>query len=267
MTEESPKHHGYTDASDDGDEIPEPSHAERARTLLTRAQEGTLATQSRRHPGFPFASLMPYALDPAGHPLVLVSDLAVHTRNLKADDRASLLVTEPQAEDRNALGLARVTLMGPMPATTPEETEVVREIYLERHSDAGYWVDYPDFHFRRMEVQEIYYVGGFGVMGWVAEEDYRDASPDPLRDAAPGIIQHMNEDHADALAILARWKGMKEVEGARMKAVDRLGYHLGVRTAEGMRSLRIPFPEEARSPSRVRKALVDQVARAREELG
>jgi len=209
---------------------------------------------------------MPYALDPAGRPLVLVSDLAVHTRNLKADDRASLLVTEPESEHRNALGLARVTLMGPLSATSPQDQVAVRELYIARHSDAGYWVDYPDFHFRKMEVQEIYYVGGFGVMGWVSEEDYRDASPDPLRDAAAGIIQHMNEDHADALVILARWKGIHEVEEARMRAVDRLGYQLRVRTAEGMRSLRIPFPKEARSSSRVRKALVDQVKRAREEL-
>lgn len=266
MTEESRKHHGYTTAPDDGEEVPEPGHAERARTLLARAREGTLATRSQRHAGFPFASLMPYALDPTGRPLVLVSDLAVHTRNLKADDRASLLVTEPEAEDRNALGLARVTLLGPMAATSPQEEAAVRGLYLERHSDAGYWVDYPDFHFRRMEVQEIYYVGGFGVMGWVSAEDFRDASPDPLRDAAAGIIQHMNEDHADALVILARWKGIQEVEEARMRAVDRLGYHLRIRTADGMRSLRISFPEEVRSSSRVRKALVDQVESAREEL-
>lgn len=263
MDAEAPKHHGHTGGTQDPSPVPEPSHAERARTLLARTGEGTLATRSRRRPGFPFASLMPFALDTEGHPLILVSGLAVHTQNLKKDDRASLLVREPQSEDRDALGLARVTLMGRTPEVPDGAVEEARGRYLSAHPNARYWVDYPDFSFRRMEVEEVYYVGGFGVMGWVSAEEFAAAEPDPLLGAAPGILDHMNTDHVDAMILLARHKGVEQVEDARMTSVDRLGYQLRIQTADGTQGLRIAFPQEVRSATAVREALVAQVRRAR----
>jgi heme iron utilization protein len=295
MTERA-RHHGYTTTPPEKDPAPEPSFAERVRTLLAASRLGTLATQSRHHAGFPFASLMPFALDAAGRPIVLVSRLAIHTQNLQHDDRASLLGAEAGVEGRNPLGLARVTLLGRMhelpegePGALENEQEgagneagrrpdeqaagaeasgapTARELYLRLHPEARYWVDYPDFHFRRMEVEEVYFVGGFGAMGWVDVEEYRRAEPDPLLDAADSIIQHMNEDHAGALVLLARREGLTGVEEARMTGVDRLGYQLRVRTGEGMRGLRIGFPGEARTPPRVREMLVEQVRTAREQL-
>src|SRR5262245_65544357 len=90
--------------------LPEPSYAERARTLVHLARAGTLSTLSRRHPGHPFGSVMPYAPDDRGAPLLLISSMAMHTQNLEADPRASLLVTQPGwTEDPLAGG--RVTLM------------------------------------------------------------------------------------------------------------------------------------------------------------
>src|SRR5262245_29223366 len=90
---------------------PEPSYAERARTLVPLGRAGTLATLSRRHPGHPFASIMPYAVDDAGWPLLLISTMAMHTQNVQSDARASLLVAQPDwAGDPLAAG--RVTLMG-----------------------------------------------------------------------------------------------------------------------------------------------------------
>src|SRR5450631_2862414 len=78
-------------------QLPEPSHAERARTLFCLASMGTLSTISRKHQGFPFGSLMPYALDPAGQPIFLISNMAMHTQNLRADPRCSLFVGQPPA--------------------------------------------------------------------------------------------------------------------------------------------------------------------------
>lgn len=222
---------------------------------------------------------MPYAADSRGCPVVLVSDLAVHTRNLEADDRASLLVTEPDSDDRDPLGLPRVTLLGRCRVVSGKgseeregeadgdgeaDDEAVRGLYLDRHPGAGYWVDYPDFHFRRMEVEEAYFVGGFGVMGWVTGEEYREAEPDPLRDAASSILEHVNQDHREALLLLARDAGIDDADEALMTSVDRLGYHLRVQAGKRARGLRIGFPYEARTPSRVREALVEQVRRARE---
>src|ERR1700692_2588918 len=79
----------------------------------------------------------------------------------------------------------------------------VRELYLSRYENAKYWQDYTDFAYYRLEVSGVYFIGGFGVMGWVSADDYRNALPDPLAEAAPGIIQHMNADHADALRLIA----------------------------------------------------------------
>src|SRR5689334_18074420 len=86
--------------------VPEPTYAESARTLASVVHAGTLATVSRKHPGHPFASLMPYALDERGRPLVLISAMAVHTQNLESDPRASLFVLQPTGGD--PLAAARV---------------------------------------------------------------------------------------------------------------------------------------------------------------
>src|SRR5262249_26288050 len=91
--------------------VPEPTYAERARTLAHLGRTGTLATLSRRHPGHPFGSVMPYALDVEGRPLLLISAMAMHTQNLEADARASLLVTQPDWSG-DPLAAGRLTLMG-----------------------------------------------------------------------------------------------------------------------------------------------------------
>src|SRR5438093_10078011 len=117
--------------------VPEPTYAERARTLVYLGRTGMLATLSQKHPGHPFASVMPYALDEQGRPLFLISTLAMHTRNLQADRRASLLVTEPGWRG-DPLAAGRVTLMGevgPVPAT---EVAAGRTAYLGRHPNAAY---------------------------------------------------------------------------------------------------------------------------------
>src|SRR5271168_1626749 len=105
----SNKHAGTSVASTPA--IPEPSYAERARTLLHLGRVGSLSTLSRKRPGFPFGSLMPYALDSAGRPVFLISTMAMHTQNLQQDGRASVLVTQPEASG-DPLGAARVTLVG-----------------------------------------------------------------------------------------------------------------------------------------------------------
>ena len=183
--------------------IVEPSFAERVRTLMHLARLGSLSTLSRKQTGFPFGSVMPYALNDGGHPLFLISTMAMHTQNLLADSRSSLLVTQPHPEG-DPLGASRVTLLGnvlPIPEIEVAET---RTLYLARYSNSRNWVDFEDFSFYRMDVVDVYYVGGFGVMGWVSASEYYLAKPDPLADLAADIIEHMNRDHADALVLLVR---------------------------------------------------------------
>ena len=225
---------------------------------------GSLSTLSRKQPGFPFGSVMPYGLDDRGRPVFLISTMAMHTQNVQADPRASLLVTQPDASG-DPLGAARITLVGNVSLVPEAEITEAREMYLDRHPNSKYWVDFEDFAFHRMDVVDVYYVGGFGVMGWVTAEEYTRARPDPLADAAAGILQHMNADHAQALVLLARkFAGVESQEGT-MTAVDRLGFHVRLKTAEGMRAARIAFPREATSAEEVRSVLVEMVAQARQK--
>ena len=242
--------------------MPEPSFAERARTLMYLGRTGSLSTVSRKQPGFPFGSVMPYGLDERGRPILLISTMAMHTQNLKADPRASLLVTQPGTGD-DPLGASRVTLVGNvLPIPSPEVPEA-RKVYLERHANSKYWVDFEDFSFYRLDVVDVYYVGGFGVMGWVSASEYDQAQPDPLADAAADIMQHMNTDHKDALVLLARKFAGIESQEATMTAVDRLGFHVRLKTPNGMKGARIAFLREISNPGETRKVLVEMVQQAR----
>ena len=111
MTNSSARKHAGPGPASDQPPVPEPTFAERARTLVYLGRMGSLSTLSRKQPGFPFGSVMPYGLDDHGRPIFLISTMAMHTQNLQADPRASLLVTQQDA-DGEPLGASRVTLVG-----------------------------------------------------------------------------------------------------------------------------------------------------------
>ncbi|MBV9087857.1 MAG: DUF2470 domain-containing protein [Acidobacteriaceae bacterium] len=257
----SARKHASGGVTGDQPPAPEPSFAERARTLVYLGGIGSLSTQSRKQPGFPFGSVMPYAQDERGRPIFLISTMAMHTQNLQADARASLLVT--QAADGDPLGASRVTLIGNVRPVKQWETAAVRKLYLAGYPNSEHWVDFEDFSFYRMEVVDIYYVGGFGVMGWVGAADYSEAQPDPLADAAAEIVQHMNADHRGALVLLAREFAGIEAQEAAMTSVDRLGFHLRLKTRDGVRGARIALVHEVTSAAETKKVLVEMVQRAR----
>jgi len=243
-------------------QLPEPSHAERIRTLFSLASVATLSTLSRKHPGFPFGSLMPFALDSAGRPLFLISNMAMHTQNLKGDPRCSLFVGQASA-DGDPLGAARATLIGHAEPVPEQDLGSVREKYLARHENSRYWVDFSDFSFFRLQPIDLYYVGGFGVMGWVGAGDYEHAVPDPLAEVAPGILAHMNVDHVDSMILLARSGARLEATEATMTSVDRLGFYLRLKTIDGIKGVRINFLREVSTPQETREMLVEMVQQAR----
>jgi len=189
----------------------------------------------------------------------------MHTHNLLADPRASLLVTQNDTGG-DPLGASRITLLGNVLPIPVADVAEARELYLARHANSKYWVDFEDFSFYRMNVVDVYYVGGFGVMGWVSASDYDRSQPDPLADSMAGIIQHMNADHKDALILLARVFAGIESEEATMTAVDRQGFMLRLKTQEGMRGARIAFLREVINPAETRKVLVKMMQQARSEV-
>ena len=251
-------------AASDQPAVPEPSFSERARTLVHVGRIGSLSTLSRKQPGFPFGSVMPYGLDERGRPIFLISTMAMHTQNLQADPRASLLVTQADG-DGDPLGASRVTLVGNVQTIPDPEVAAARTLYLDRYPNSKYWVDFDDFSFYRMSVLDIYYVGGFGVMGWVLAVDYDQAQPDPLADASVGIIEHMNADHKDALILLARTAAGIEAQEAAMTSVDRLGFHVRLKTDDGVKGARIAFLREVGNANEARKVLVEMVQQARRQ--
>src|SRR5688572_15683975 len=130
-------------------DVPEPSLSERARTLAAIGRIGSLSTHSRKFPGFPFGSMMPFAADGLGRPIFLISNMAMHTQNLHQDERASLLITQPGVIG-DPLGAARLTLIGGVKIAPAAE---VRDLYLSCHESARYWQDFTDFAYYRLEVE------------------------------------------------------------------------------------------------------------------
>jgi hypothetical protein len=188
--------------------------------------------------------------------------MAMHTQNLHGDPRASLLVTQNESGG-DPLGASRVTLIGNVLPLSEQDAAEARDLYLQRYADSKYWVDFSDFSFYRMDVVDVYYVGGFGVMGWVTASEYDRSLPDPLADVTADIIQHMNADHGDALVLLARKFAGLESQEATMTAVDRLGFHARLKTKDGVRGTRIAFLREVTNPAEARKVLVEMVQLAR----
>ena len=203
--------------------------------------------------------MMPYAADDRGSPTFFISSMAMHTQNLREDARASLLITQPDAAG-DPLGAARVTLVGNAGQVAPDG---VRALYLSRYAHAKAWQDYTDFAYFRLEVTGVYFIGGFGVMGWVSAEDYAAAAPDPLADAAPGIIRHMNADHGEALVLIARHFAGEPADEASMTSVDRLGFHLRLKSGDRVHGRRLNFPREVATSDDARKVFVEMVRTAR----
>lgn len=238
--------------------VPEPTLAERARTLAWLGGIGSLSTHSQKVPGFPFGSMMPYAPDHLGRPVFFISSMAMHTQNLRQNPHASLLITQQNVAG-DPLGASRLTLVGDVTEVPSVE---VKELYLSRHENAKFWKDYADFAYYRLQVSAVYFIGGFGVMGWISAEDYANAMPDPIAEAAEGIIRHMNNDHSDALRLIAQRFAGEATDEAAITAVDRLGFHLRLKTGDRIHGERVAFLREVHNTEEARAVFVEMVRQA-----
>ena len=211
--------------------------------------------------GYPYGSVATYGLDDRGTPLFFVSLMAEHTQNALRDPRASLLVAEPVPEGADPLASGRVTLLGKL---SEVDREVAQDRYLAANPTAAYYIEFGDFVFYRLDVESIRYVGGYGRMSWVDAVRYAVAEPDPLAGVAPGIIGHMNADHAEAQVLYCRHlAGRPETTAATMSAVDRYGFEMIAEAPSGRAAVRLGFPEPCSTSDEVRRAMVAMVAEAR----
>tara|TARA_B100000287_G_scaffold404354_1_gene426919 strand:+ start:28 stop:855 length:828 start_codon:yes stop_codon:yes gene_type:complete len=241
--------------------VPTSSHAELARTMAQKIGTATLCTIAAEYSGHPYGSFVTYALD-NGNPIFLISALAEHTKNLELDSKASLLIAE--GGDGNPLALGRITLIGNCTKVPESERPRMKEIFLSKHESAKFYVDFGDFSFFRLEVDSVRYIGGFGRMSWVDQSSWSNANPDPLLEFSEDIIEHMNDDHADAMLILCQ-KMSKAVDSTEvvMTGIDRYGFEMSAITGEGPRPIRLGFENEAHTSDEARVEIIALVKKAR----
>jgi putative heme iron utilization protein len=237
-----------------------PTPGEAARTLVQHAERATLSTLAQEPAGYPFGSVAPYGLLDGGSPVLCISRLAEHTRNLDGDGRASLFVTEafPMGDPMDN---GRLTLLGTA-RRIEGNTAVAREAFLARHPEGRSYVDFGDFAFWQLDVEAGRWVGGFGRMAWCTPEEYREAEADPTPPVAPGAVTHLNADHAEAMLDAARaFTGHADAVSATAVRLDRYGIDLEIATPRGLAFGRAPFDPRVEDADGLRMAAV-RLARA-----
>ena len=229
-----------------------------AKSLLRRSRQGALAT-IMVNSGDPYCSLVNVAANPDGAPWLLISRLAVHTKNILADSRVSLMLDERVAGD--PLEGSRIMVAGRAEELAGGAASLARRRYLAKHPSAEAFADFNDFAFFRIAPSGLHLVAGFGrIIDLKPAQfltDISDAAD--LLEAEAGAVEHMNEDHREAMNLYAtRLLGAGAAEW-RCTGCDPEGLDM---QAEGQ-TLRLEFPERVRTGTELRKILVRLAGEAR----
>lgn len=235
--------------------------SEEARTLVASATSGSLATLCAD--GHPWVSLVSFGGLADGSPVLMVSHLAEHGRNLERDPRVSLMVAE-QGVEREPLAHGRVTLLGRAERPRGELERAAREAHLGAVPTSAAYSGFGDFSLWVLRVERIRWVGGYGRMDSADAASYAAAEPDPTAAAAAGAVAHLNDDHPDALlAIAVGLAGYPDATAASCTAIDRYGLELGIETPRGRAPARVGFAVPVSDAGGLREATVELTRRAR----
>lgn len=230
-----------------------------AKSLIRSGKQGALATLAPGT-GDPYCSLVNVATAADGSPVLLISGLALHTKNVLADPRVSLMIDERRAGD--PLEGARVMIAGRAEKVVDDATlDSIRRRYLQRHPGAEQFVGFPDFAFFRIAIRDVHLVAGFGrIVTLESAKVLTEVSDaDEVLAGEASAVAHMNEDHMEANALYAT-KLLGGVDGAwRITGLDPDGADLAL----GDATLRLPFPERVTTALALRKTLVALVGEAR----
>lgn len=222
--------------------------AKNARELLLKEYRGVLSTLSKAMPGFPFGSIVPYCLDLQGRPLILISRIAQHTHNLLKDPKCSLLVAEREAEDVQAVG--RLTYLAEAEKIVDVGAiDAAAERYYRYFPDSANYHKVHDFDFWVLKPVRHRYIGGFGAIHWIDQLTLANPFAGKIE---LGMVDHMNSDHAKAIAHYVEMAGLPVFAEAQLAGIDSEGMHL--RIGQGLHWL--PFAEPCNTPTQVREALV-----------
>jgi|AP12_2_1047962.scaffolds.fasta_scaffold11552_3 heme oxygenase (biliverdin-IX-beta and delta-forming) len=229
------------------------SVADAARRFLRAQRSGTLSTVSARHTGYPFGSVVPFALDTLARPVLLISALAEHTRNLAADPHTSLVV-HAYAEDVQAG--PRLTVVGD--AEPIGDRDAACDRYLRRFPDAARFVALGDFSFHAIVPRELLFVQGFGRIDWISANAFAPPQGE-VAEAEADILAHLNTEHTETLRLYCRAHADVDAETAEAIGIDCDG--IDVRA--GKQLIRFDFDAPALDAAAVRARLISLAERAR----
>jgi putative heme iron utilization protein len=236
--------------------------AEESRTLVAATNVAALATLTTE--GDPWASLTTYGTLDDGAPVLCLSRLAEHGRNLAADPRASMIVTQVDRPP-DPLAAARVTLAGRAERPSdPAALAAARAAHLTAVPASNIYIDFSDFSLWVLRIDRIRWVGGYGRMDSPSGSAYAASQPDPVAAGAAAAIAHLNADHADALLMIAQaLGGYPDATSARCTGIDRRGIDLAVDTPRGRAPARVAFSATLIDSRQLRSATVELTRRAR----
>lgn len=227
-----------------------PSPALEARALLLKCYDGVLSTLSVAVPGYPFGSVVPFCLDRQGIPVILIADIAQHTKNIKACPHVSLIVFDRTAHDLQANG--RLTLLADARLVDAADEDTAERYYRLFPDSRGYHRTHG-FQFWRLQPRRLRFIGGFGAIHWLEPEGVLPINPFSAEEEA-GMVAHMNADHVAAMRryCAPHWTGDLSAVVPQFAGCDRHGFYLVLAD----QVLRIPFDSPVETPVEVRKALV-----------
>lgn len=238
-------------------------YTKEARDFVTMNKHAVLSTTSVDKPGYPFGSIVPYDIDNQARIIIQVADISQHYKNLTADHRGSIIVTD-QFGSHDPQAHARATVLAEFSKVPNDEFEEVGWSYKGRFPESLERERAHGFLYLRGVPTAVRWIGGFGEIGWISAQNFSDAAADPLAYIALDIIDHMNADHEEAMKTLISAKSDIDPKGKKvmMTNIRSTDFTLQAINGIGSERLTVDFPEPVGDASKARGALISMLGDA-----
>ena len=225
--------------------------AKEARDLILNEYQGVLSTLSVDVPGFPFGSVVPYCLDRQGRPVILISSIAQHTKNVRADNKVSLIIAERGTDDIQAHG--RVTYIGYAHQVVEDDTDTA-DRYYQYFPEAADYHKAHHFDLFYIELHRLRFIGGFGQIHWIDTKAYATNNPFSAAEEK-GAVEHMNEDHLKNIRHYCALLNisLSQSDTPYIAGIDGDGFHIRI----GQQIHRCYFDNPVATSTELRRALTE----------
>ncbi|MCB0346784.1 MAG: DUF2470 domain-containing protein [Bdellovibrionales bacterium] len=236
-----------------------------ARNFFDAGQVATLCSHSKVHQDYPFGSLVQYDVTEQGEPIIYVSRIAQHYKNLLEKPHASIFVSDPNAGSA-PLSCPRITVMAEFSLVDDAAKGETEAKYVKRFPAS---VDHRvahDFVFFKGCIKHVRWIGGFGDIAWIGAEEFCAEPRDEVAYNSASMIEHMNEDHQDALGQYVQAFSDEELRGAalRLAAVSASGFSVRLLRGASAKEVWVPFEPSLSGPDQARTAFINLLKTIRE---